>query len=68
MMALSGVRKLVRHVGANSDLCLFATSSCALLLNLVEKTHVLDGDDRVIGKHGDELDLLLGKRLRLAGT
>src|SRR6266542_2600753 len=35
------------------------------LLELMEEAHVLDGDDRLISKRLDELDLSLGERLLL---
>src|SRR4029453_17680938 len=45
------------------------TSACAsvsviLLLHLLEQARILDGDHSLIGKRGDELDLLGRKRLR----
>ena len=38
------------------------------LLNLLEQTHILDGDDRLIREGFEELDLLLGERPNLGAT
>ena len=51
MIALSGVRSSCDMLARNSDLCLLAISSCAaLVLDLVEQPHVLDGDHGLVGE------------------
>ena len=37
----------------------------ALVLNFIEQPHVLDGDYRLVGKCGRQLDLLVGERTHL---
>jgi hypothetical protein len=70
MMALSGVRSSWLMLARNCDLCLLATSSWALVLDLVEQPHVLDRDDSLVGEGRGQLDLpsLNGRTSSAAGS
>src|SRR5262245_46766772 len=64
MMALSGVRSSWLTLETNCDLCLVAPAKLAtLVLDFVEKPHVLDRDRRLVREGRDQLDLLVGERL-----
>ena len=66
MMALSGVRSSWLMLETNCDLFSLAICKLAVLvLDFVEQPHVLDRDRRLVGKRGDQLDLLLGERPHL---
>ena len=63
MIAFSGVRSSCDMLARNSDLCRLATSSCpALVLDLVEQAHVLDGDHGLVGECLHERDLFVRER------
>ena len=67
MIALSGVRSSCDMLARNSDLCLFATSSCALFswISLNRRTFSI-AITAWSAKVVHQLDLLLGERSRLA--
>ena len=68
MMALSGVRSSWLMLARNWDLCWLAIFELpALVLDFVEQPHILDGNHRLIGERGDQLDLLVGERSHRAG-
>ena len=54
--------QLVAHVGEELRLVLARLRElAALVLDFVEQAHVLDGDHRLVGEGGDQLDLLVGE-------
>ena len=55
--------QLVAHVGEELRLVLARLGElAALVLDFVEQPHVLDGDHRLVGEGGDQLDLLVRER------
>src|SRR5829696_8288938 len=55
----------LEHVGRGSLLLQRLAQVVGALAQFVEQARVLDGDDRLIGEGGDQLDLPLGERANL---
>jgi len=67
MIGVERRAQLVAHAGEELRLVLAGLLELAVLvLNLFEQPHVLDCDCCLVGKGGDQLDLLVGKRSHLA--
>ena len=55
----------LRHFAERAQLADRAAKFIGALAQFVEQSRILDGDDRLVGESGDQLDLLLGERLDL---
>ncbi len=54
---------VLKYVGGGGLLLQQLLQVVGARLHLVEQTHVLDRDHRLVGEGGDQLDLLIGERL-----